>query len=195
MGRQAMTSTSGFERRRAAWLTCLAVGVALAWAGAAEAQQGTGALTGTVFDSATRKPLPDVIVMVTSPAIQEAQYTTTDASGFYRVPTLPPGTYKIRFELQGYFPSEQDGIALRADVTFRLNPSLAVAQGEATEVVVKVRPTVDVGSSTTATSMNSDFLKRVPVSAPGGKGAASRSFESVAQVAPGTNVDQYGTGI
>jgi len=190
-----MTSTSGFERRRAAWLTCLAVGVALAWAGAAEAQQGTGALTGTVFDSATRKPLPDVIVMVTSPAIQEAQYTTTDASGFYRVPTLPPGTYKIRFELQGYFPSEQDGIALRADVTFRLNPSLAVAQGEATEVVVKVRPTVDVGSSTTATSMNSDFLKRVPVSAPGGKGAASRSFESVAQVAPGTNVDQYGTGI
>jgi hypothetical protein len=167
----------------------------MAWAGAAEAQQGASALTGTVFDSSNRKPLADVIVMVTSPALQEAQYTTTDASGFYRVPGLPVGTYKIRYELQGYFPYEQDGIALRADVTFRLNPSLSVAQGEATEVVVKVRPTVDVGSSTTSTSMNSEFLKRVPVSAPGSKGAASRSFESVASVAPGTATDGYGTGI
>src|SRR3954464_6638776 len=176
MGGQSMTGASGSQRRhgaRANWLTSLVVGVAVAWAGAAKAQRRPGALTGTVFDASSRKPLADVIVMVTSPAIQEAQYTTTDASGFYRVPTLPPGNYKIRFELQGYFPSEQDGIALRADVTFRLNPSLALAQGEATEVVVKVRPTVDVGSSTTSTSLNSDFLKRVPVSAPLGKGSAS----------------------
>jgi hypothetical protein len=167
----------------------------MAWAGAAEAQQGTGALTGTVFDAASRKPLADVIVMVTSPALQEAQYSTTDASGFYRIPGLSPGAYKIRFEKEGFFPSEQDGIALRADVTFRLNPSLAAAQGEATEVVVKVRPTVDVGSSTSSTSLNSEILKRVPVSAPGGKGSASRSFESVATVAPGANADNYGTGI
>jgi hypothetical protein len=171
------------------------VAISMVGVGAAQAQQGTGALTGTVFDNATRKPLADVIILVTSSALQEGQYTTTDASGFYRVPGLPPGNYKIRFEKEGFFPNEQDGIALRADVTFRLNPSLALAQGEATDVVVKVRPTVDVGSSTTSTSMNSDFLKRVPVSAPGSKGAASRSFESVASVAPGTATDGYGTGI
>src|SRR4051794_38581682 len=98
MGRQAMTSESGFRGRHGAgWLACLVAGAAMAWAGAAEAQQGASALTGTVFDSSNRKPLADVIVMVTSPALQEAQYTTTDASGFYRVPGLPVGTYKIRY--------------------------------------------------------------------------------------------------
>ena len=154
----------------------------MAGSGMAQAQQGTGVLSGTVFDNATKKPMPDVLVMVSSPALQEDQVVVTDASGFYRIPNLPPGTYKIRYEKDGYFPNESDGIAVRADVTFRLNPSLALAQGEPTQIVVKVRPTVDVGSSSSGANLNSDLLRRVPVSAPGGKGSASRSFESVAEV-------------
>src|SRR6266498_3553272 len=124
MGRQAIARASGLEGRhgtRASWLPRLVFVVAMVAGGAAaQAQQGTGALTGTIFDNATKKPVPDVIVMVKSPALQEDQVTVSDASGFYRVPNLPPGVYTIRFEKDGFFPSEQDGISLRADVTFRL---------------------------------------------------------------------------
>jgi hypothetical protein len=162
---------------------------------AAQAQQGTGVLQGTVFDHASKKPLPDVIVMVKSPSLQEDQVTITDSSGFYRIPALPPGVYSIHFEGNGYFPNQQQGINLRSDVTFRLDAALAVAQGQAEEVVVSVKPVVDVGSSTSATTLDSDTLKRVPVSAPGGKGSGARSFESVVELAPGTSGDSYGVGI
>jgi outer membrane receptor protein involved in Fe transport len=173
----------------------LAVAVVVLAGGTAQAQQGTGTIQGTVVDNATKKPLPEVIVMVKSPALQEDQITVTDSSGFYRIPSLPVGVYSIHFEGNGYFPNQQDGINVRSDVTYRLNAALAVAQGEAEEVVVRMRPNVDVGSSTTATTLDADLLKRVPVSAPGGKGSGARSFESVAELAPGTSSDDYGTGI
>lgn len=173
----------------------LAAGLVLLAGGSAQAQQGTSVLQGTVIDYATKKPLPDVIVMVKSTALQEDQVTVTDSSGFYRIPALPPGPYSIYFEANGYFPNQQAGINLRSDVTFRLDAALALAQGQAEEVVVTMKPTVDVGSSTSSTTLDSDLLKRIPVSAPGGKGSGARSFESVIELAPGANSDAYGTGI
>ena len=77
----------------------------------------------------------------------------------------------------------------------RVNSALAPAVGAAEEVVITQRPVVDVGSSGTTTTVDSEMLKRVPLSAPGSKGAASRTFESVAEVAPGANNDLYGAGV
>jgi hypothetical protein len=198
MGRQAIARASGSQgrhRTRASWLPQLALAAVMLAGGAAQAQQGTGSLTGTTLDNNTKKPLPDVIVTVTGPALQEGQIVVSDSSGFYRIPNLPPGVYTMNFEKEGYFPNSQDGISVRADVTLRLNAALALAQGQAEEVVIKVRPTVDVGSSSSGASLNSELLRRVPVSAPGGKGAASRSFESAAELAPGTGSDSVGTTV
>jgi TonB dependent receptor/Carboxypeptidase regulatory-like domain len=157
------------------------------------AQVGTGSLTGTVIDYATKRPAAGVLVTVSSPALQDQQVATTDASGFYRIPNLPPGVYFIRFDKEGYLPNEHGDIALRADTTLRLNAGLA--SGAQEDVRVTVRPNVDVGSSSSSTTLDSETIKRVPVSAPGGKGSAARSFESVAELAPGANADLYGTSI
>jgi outer membrane receptor protein involved in Fe transport len=62
-------------------------------------------------------------------------------------------------------------------------------------VVIGRPPTIDVGSSRVAISIDSEFTRRVAVNAPSSKGAATRSFESLAQVAPGTNSDTYGTSV
>src|SRR5262249_14507510 len=56
-------------------------------------------------------------------------------------------------------------------------------------------PTVDVGSSTVGQSINQDFTRRVAVALPTGKGGAQRSFEAVAEVAPGAHTDDYGTSV
>ena len=159
------------------------------------AQQGAGALTGVVVDNTTRQPLPGVVVMVSSPNLQEEQIAATDDAGFYRLANLPPGIYGINFDKEGYFPSQQGGIALRSDVTLRVNAAMVPSTQQQEDIVLTVRPTVDVGSSTSSTSLSSALLKRVPVSAPGGKGSASRTIESVADVAPGANADSYGVGI
>jgi hypothetical protein len=164
-------------------------------AGAARAQQGAGALTGVVADNITRQPLAGVVVMVKSPALQEAQIAATDDAGFYRLANLPPGIYSVSLERDGYFPFEQGGIALRSDATLRVNAMMVPSTQKQEDIVLTVRPTVDVGSSTTSTSLSSATLKRVPVAAPGAKGAASRTIESVASVAPEASDDAYGVGI
>src|SRR5690242_19370950 len=67
---------------------CVVV-VLLGLGGAERADQtGSGVLTGTVIDS-DKKPLGDVIVIATSPAVQGQQITVTDASGYFRIAGLP----------------------------------------------------------------------------------------------------------
>jgi outer membrane receptor protein involved in Fe transport len=160
------------------------------------AQSGAAVLTGTVVDAADKKPAADVIVTVTSPAMQGEQVVVTDSAGFYRIPALPSGVYSLRLEKDGYRPYARDGINLRADSTIRVNADLLPTEFKAEEVVVVAKsPTVDVGSSSTGTNITADFMQRVPVSPPGGKGSASRSFESVAEVTPGAKSDTYGVSI
>jgi outer membrane receptor protein involved in Fe transport len=171
--------------------------VTLITAGSASAQ-GTAVLTGTIVDAATKKPLADVVVTVTSPALQGEQTVVTDGSGSYRVPNLPQGDYTLRLDKDSFRPYARGGITMRGSSTIRVNAELLPesVQLKAEEVVVVGKaPTVDVGSSSTGVTLNSDFTSRIALNAPGGKGAASHSFESLAAVAPGANADTYGVGI
>ena len=171
--------------------------VTLLTAGSASAQ-GTAVLTGTIVDAATKKPLADVVVTVTSPALQGEQTVVTDGSGSYRVPNLPQGDYTLRLDKDSFRPYARGGITMRGSSTIRVNAELLPesVQLKAEEVIVIGKaPTVDVGSSSTGVTLNSDFTSRIALNAPGGKGAASHSFESLAAVAPGANADTYGVGI
>jgi outer membrane receptor protein involved in Fe transport len=171
--------------------------VTLLTAGSASAQ-GTAVLTGTIVDAATKKPLADVVVTVTSPALQGEQTVVTDGSGSYRVPNLPQGDYTLRLDKDAFRPYARGGITMRGNSTIRVNAELLPesVQLKAEEVVVVGKaPTVDVGSSSTGVTLNQDFTSRIALNAPGGKGAASHSFESLAAVAPGASADTYGVGI
>jgi outer membrane receptor protein involved in Fe transport len=159
------------------------------------AQQGAGAFTGVVTDAISRQPLEGVVVRAQSPGMQDEQIGVTDKTGFYRVSHLLPGTFEINFERDGYFSLRQTNIALRSDTTLRLNAALAPTEGATQSIEITDRPVVDVGSSTTSTTIDANLLKRVPLSAPGAKGSASRTIESVAEVAPGVSNDHYGAGI
>src|SRR5262245_51891216 len=71
-------------------------------AGAAHAQRITGAIQGEVTDE-EKAPLPGVNVSLSGEAlIGGTQINTTGVDGKYRFPGLPPGSYKLSFELQGF---------------------------------------------------------------------------------------------
>ena len=177
-------------------LPALSVAVVGVLAAAPAVAQGSAVLTGTVIDTATKRPIADAVVTLTSPALQGEQTVVTDKSGSYRIPNLPPGNYTIRLEGDSYKPYTRGGITLRLDSTIRVNAELLPEGIKAEEVVVVGKaPTVDVGSSSTGVSLNQDFVSRIALNAPGGKSAASRSFESLAATAPGANSDTYGVGI
>ncbi len=176
---------------RAGVLMWLGVLLAAAPAGA----QGTSVIMGTLVDAATTKPVADVLVTVSSPVLQGEQVAVTDASGLYRLPQLPPGEYTLRLEREGYQPYARSGIVLRLDAMVRLNVEL-LPEGLQEEItVVAQAPTVDVGSSSTGTNVNTDFARRISMAAPGGRGSSVRSFESLSEVAPGAQRDTYGVSI
>lgn len=159
------------------------------------AQTGNSAITGQIVDAATGAPVPDVVVTATSPALQGEQIVVTDVSGSYRIPNLPPGEYTLRLDREAYQPLSRGGISLRVSTTIRVNTRLAPTALKEEILVVAGAPTVDVGSSSTGQNVSQDFLRRIAVAPPSSKGAAQRSFESIADVAPGAQSDTYGTSI
>jgi outer membrane receptor protein involved in Fe transport len=189
-----MVERSGARIRRAAAAAIALTGLLLG--GAASAQLGTGILTGQVVDASTKKPLVDVVVTATSPALQGEQTVVTDASGTFRIPNLPPGEYHLRYEADTFRPYARDGISLRATVTLRVNAELLPETLKAEEVTVVAKaPTVDVGSARSGVTITEDFVSRLPLAPPGGKGGAARSFEQLADVAPTARNDHFGASI
>ncbi|AUX43559.1 TonB-dependent receptor [Sorangium cellulosum] len=181
-------------KRRYVWQTRLiaAAGVLLV----APALAAEGVLTGTVIDTATKRPAEDVVVTATSPALQLEQTVVTDGAGRFRIPHLPPGVYTLRLEKEAYRPLSRTGIELRIDTTLRVDSELLPEAIQSEEIVVVAgAPAVDIGSSATGAHVNSDFVSRLPVNPTSGKGALTRSFESLAEAAPGVQADQFGASI
>lgn len=69
----------------------------------------TGAINGWVADN-TGAVLPGVIVTLSSPALMGTQTSVTDAQGLYRFPSVPPGEYRLVYELTGFMRLVREGI-------------------------------------------------------------------------------------
>jgi hypothetical protein len=176
----------------------LAAGLALSlWAGRARADQsGAGVLTGTVVDASTHAPVEGASVSVTSAGQQGLQVVVTDRAGFYRIPSVESGVYSLYIEKDLFQPYTLENVAVRAQATIRVNASLRPLAFDFGAITVYQKvATVDVGSSATGTSITEELTHRVPLAPPSVKGAAARSFESVAEVTPGARADTYGLSV
>ncbi|QRK08902.1 TonB-dependent receptor [Archangium violaceum] len=152
-------------------------------------------IVGTVVSAENKKPVADVVVTATSPNLLGEQVVVTDAQGQYRIPQLPPGVYTLRFDKESFKPFSRPDIQLRLDRTIRVNVELLPESFTELIEVTARPPTIDVGSTNTGVSVDQDFIKRIAVNRPSGRGGASRSFESLAELAPGAQSDQYGVSI
>jgi hypothetical protein len=157
--------------------------------------QGTSVITGTILSGENKQPLADAVVTATSPQLQGEQTVLTDSSGLYRIPQLPSGVYTLRVEASGFRPYSRGDIALRLDRTIRVNVELLPESMSEELIVTAAPPTVDLGSSAAGVTVDSEFLRNVAVIRPGTKGSAARSFESLAELAPGANEDRYGVSV
>ena len=71
---------------------------------------------------------PGVTVTISSPVLVAATMTgVTDAGGVYRFPSLNPGTYSVKFELQGFQTIVREGIVVLVGQTVSIDVSLKVA--------------------------------------------------------------------
>ncbi|RKH44577.1 TonB-dependent receptor domain-containing protein [Corallococcus llansteffanensis] len=167
---------------------------ALLW-GTGALAQGNSVITGTLQSAEDKRPLENVVVTATSPQLQGERTVVTDKSGLYRIPQLPPGTYTLRMEGQGFHPFARTDILLRIDRTIRFNAELVPDAMNINVEVVGTPPSVDVGSSAAGVTVDQEFIRNIAVIRPGTKGSASRSFEGLAELAPGATEDRYGVSI
>lgn len=183
--------------RRSAWITILgAVAAQAAVVSTAEAGPSDGVFVGVVRDASTGEGIEGALVIVTGEKIQGERTMTTNVSGLYRIPNLPPGTYDITVFAKDYGAgNKRTGLQIRAGTTIRVDVTL-VRSGTREVIEVNVAaPTIDVGSSATGLSVDKEMAQRVPIAIPTGKGAANRSFEAIAEATPGARNDTYGTSI
>src|SRR6185437_7401710 len=102
--------------RQVAWIFLLGVFAS----GSALAQNVTSHLTGTVRD-AQGGVLPGVTVTATSPALIGSQVAVSEANGTYLFPSLPAGTYTLKFDLQGFQTFTRGNIVLALNQTLTVD--------------------------------------------------------------------------
>src|SRR5262245_46272713 len=111
----------------------------------------------------TGAALPGVTVTVTSPALQVPNITAvSDERGEYRIINLPPGTYRVQYELSGFGTLVRDGIVLTTGFAAKLDVSLKVATLSETITVSGESPVVDVTTTRGGATVSQELIKAIP---------------------------------
>src|SRR5262245_39569830 len=101
-------------------------------------------IAGTIVDG-TGAALPGVTVTITSPALQVPTIVrVSNERGEYLVPDLPPGTFRVSYELQGFATLVREGIILTTGFSARVDVAMQVASVAETITVAGQSPLVDV---------------------------------------------------
>jgi hypothetical protein len=138
------------------------------------AQVQTGTLQGTVKDQSDAV-LPGVTVSVTSPGLQGTRETVSDGNGHFTLAALPPGVYRVRYELQGMSPVVQENIVVPLGSVADIQASMSI--GTLTEVVnVTAQTSNALVVPTGQTNLTSRELNTIPV---------GRTPMRIAELAPG----------
>ena len=124
----------------------------------------TGTVTGTV-KSTDGAAMSDASVVVTSPALQGERTAVTDVNGVFSLPSLPPGTYTVRFAKEGLSPTERTAV-LPLGAIASVDAVLSVAQVTETVLVEGVVPPAVTATQTsgniTAGEVNALPMGRTP---------------------------------
>lgn len=183
--------------RRSAWISILgALAAQTALVSTAEAGPNDATVTGVVRDATTGSGVEGAVVVITGEKLQGERVRTTDPSGLYRIPNLPPGTYEVSVIHKDYNQGQKrTGLQLRAGTTVRFDVALVASATKDTRTIIVDAPTIDVVSSSTGLAIDREMARRVPIAVPTGKGAANRSFEAIAEATPGAKNDTFGTSV
>src|SRR5512136_44121 len=160
----------------------LTLGACALLAASALAQNPTGTLSGHVTDG--KDPVPGVAVTVASPSLQGTRNAVTEITGDYIFKFLPPGEYKVRFELLG-FQTIETTVKLSAAQDQKLDATMPQVTIAEQVTVVGSLDTISAGT-TAATTYDSRLINKLPV---------QRDLTNAVLLAPGVNYNGPGGAI
>lgn len=123
--------------------------------------QQTGSITGTVT-ATDGSALPGVTVEARSANLPRARVTTSDASGLFRFPELPPGKFTVSFSLSGMEPLSRTVDVLLFQ-TATLNVSMGVAGVRESVTVTADSSLVNPQSGEIHTALPEAEIQKLPI--------------------------------
>jgi hypothetical protein len=130
--------------------------------GIAHGQGATAQISGTATDS-TGAVLPGVEITLTQTETAAARSAITNESGFYVVPNLPVGPYKLEASLPGFRSFVQTGIVLQVNSTPTINVALQVGQVTETIEVQANAAMVETRSTGVGTVIENSRILELPL--------------------------------
>jgi hypothetical protein len=140
----------------------LVVLMALGLASPAVAQVQTGSILVKATDQ-QGAVMPGASITIASPVlVSGTMVAATDTSGTYRFPSLVPGTYSVKVELQGFQTIIREGIIVVVGQTTPLDLSLKVATLAESVTVTGQSPTIDTTSGNVSVNLGEALIQGTP---------------------------------
>ena len=192
-GAAAARQTRRPRARRARPFALLAA-IALVTVGlprASSAQQINAAINGTVT-TVREDVVPAATVVVESRELAVRRTATTDGEGFFVVPNLPVGVYRVTVEAEGFSAVVQENVKLDVGNTFSMTVRLNVAGvAETVQVSENTYQTVNTETANVETLISGTQVTELALN--------GRNWAQLINLAPGTSAlttdSQQGTNV
>ena len=153
----------------------LVLGLFLIPATSAWAQANAGTIKGEVVTT-DDVSISGGTVRIESPSLMGIRQASTDESGRFRFPNLPPGPYTLTCEKEGFKTIIRRGLVVESGRTINLKLVMDLPEmGETVEIIDR-RPTVDTEQTDVGQTISHEFLGELPT---------GRSYQEVIQFLPG----------
>ena len=164
-----------------AGLTTLVRSVAMLLALASIAfAQGTGEITGTITDT-TGGVVPGASVRVTNVATGATRHVTSNEAGVYSVPALPPATYTVIVELQGFQTQTRRSLLLQVQQVARADFAIEAGAVQESIEVTGGAALLATEDSTVGQVIDNKRIVELPLN--------GRSYLQLAALTPGVNIN------
>jgi hypothetical protein len=154
----------------------------------ASAQSTTGEIRGRVENAAGGEGLGTVVIIARSPSAIGEQFGFSEPDGRFVIPLLPPGTYELSLEIDGFRPRTVRGVTVELGRARNVAVEMVPTALEAEEIVVTApeAPAINRGSFETGTNINREFYRNVP---------SGRRYTEILRDTPGSSQDDVGTSV
>ncbi len=133
--------------------------------------------------------LPGVSITVSSPTLMGTRTEYTDAAGNFSFSSLPPGTYTIDVEMEGFLSQRRSEVEVRLNRVTEIHMDLEPGEFTGELTVVAQTPMIDPEQVSTSQSFSEEHIEESSI------GSLNRRYYAVLAQAPGvvhtTSVDPH----
>src|SRR5688572_12931462 len=146
--------------------------------------QTLGTITGEVKDT-SGGTIPGSTVTATNVATNATRTQASNEVGAFTFPAMPPGVYRVKAELDGFKPSENQ-VELHVEQTVRVNLALEIGAFTETTEVTAATPLLTTENATVGTVIENRRIVELPLN--------GRNYLSLIALSPNVSAGFAGAG-